>query len=192
VQGKTSVQLENTKRSLGGRIRNLRISKGLTQEDFCKKNMLRTAANLSDIEKGKTLATVDTILRICINSNISADSLLFGSAMGPIKNDSEEFARTRAAVQSTLSEYARILRAEEARLRQELNQAIEKRDSLSLLMQAASAGLFNHEKGDLYSVTRNLSVVKGYIEFLEKDLDDIRSRSKRLEQDKKTLLLTFG
>jgi len=78
------VKLEAIQARIGEIIRKLRTDKGLTQDEFCKKNSLKTAANLSAIEKGKTAVTLETLLSICHYSQISADSLLFGDKPGPL------------------------------------------------------------------------------------------------------------
>lgn len=62
---------------LGGRVRQLRLDKGLSLQDLCNRTAL-SKAGLWQIERGTSACGVDTLYRLCAALSVSADWLLFG------------------------------------------------------------------------------------------------------------------
>ena len=69
-------------RSIGKRIRNLRVQKEYTQAQFAE--LMDISVNfLSEIENGKKGMSQETIYRLCKYFQISADYILFGTEPAP-------------------------------------------------------------------------------------------------------------
>ncbi|MHC4475363.1 MAG: helix-turn-helix domain-containing protein [Planctomycetota bacterium] len=191
MQAKTSAELDKIKSSLGDRIRKLRSDKGLTQSAFCEKNLLKTPANLSGIEKGRTFPTLDTIIRICMHSKVSADSLLFGSPLKALKDDAETFSALHTAVERLIKQYARLLTAHEASLQNDLDIAKAKQEQMLLTLEGVRAGVVKLNQGDSGVLFTELPVVRNYIALLEKDLENVRAQAASLVKDKDFILRTL-
>ena len=71
------------------RLKLLRESKGLNQREFSKKINISPSA-YNRIEKGETKPSIDTVISICNNMNISSDRLLGLNYNNQINNDEIE------------------------------------------------------------------------------------------------------
>lgn len=70
---------EQTRRDIGDRVRELRISQRLTQAGFSE--VIDISINfLSEIENGKKGLSCETLYNICVNFPVSADYILFGKS----------------------------------------------------------------------------------------------------------------
>lgn len=67
--------MSNTAKKLGENIRRIRLSKGMTQGDLCRKLEL-DRAYMSNVESGKKNPTLSTITNIAKALGVSADELL--------------------------------------------------------------------------------------------------------------------
>ena len=192
MQEKNLLKLGYSKELLGRRMRKFRTQQGLTQAEFCTKNMLKTAANLSAIEKGRSFPTLDTIASICKHSRVSADSLLFGSAIKDLKDDTDKLEKVKGAVTHIANEYKRLLRSEEMRLQQEASEAIQKRESLRTSAQGLEAGYLKLEPSQAASLMSDLRFAKSYIESLHEELDRVKEAAKVLDADRQAVLELLG
>lgn len=188
MQEKNPLKLDYSKELLGKRLRKFRTQQGLTQAEFCKKNMLKTAANLSAIEKGRSFPTLDTIASICKNSRVSADSLLFGSAIKDLKDDTDKIEKVKVTVTHIADEYKRLLRSEEMRLQQEITTAIQKRSHLQDSWDAAKMGYLKLELAQEASLSSDLRFVKSYIESLQEEFGRVKEDTIALEVNRQELL----
>ena len=186
MQDKTSVKIDEIQAKLGKSIRKLRIDKGLTQEEFCKKNNLKTAANLSAIEKGKTAVTLETLLSICHYSKISVDSLLFGNKPEPLNVDADNYTVYSEALERTLKGYGQKLNNEISRLQEEIKISIEKRDRLNTSKQAYEGGFLKLD--DSISLYMDIKFLKEYIESLYKELEAAKGEMILFVKDRVVLL----
>ncbi len=66
--------------AIGERIKEIRISKKLTQELLAEKVNLGSAQQISDIERGLCGLSVPKLIEFCRVLEIDADYLLFGTA----------------------------------------------------------------------------------------------------------------
>lgn len=66
--------------AIGGRIKEIRLSKNMTQEVLAEKVNLGSAQQISDIERGLCGLSVAKLMEICKALEIDADYLLFGTA----------------------------------------------------------------------------------------------------------------
>lgn len=71
------VKYEIDYKSVGERIKNSRISKNITQDKLAELIDINPS-HLSNIERGKTKMSTDTLANIARSLNISIDYLLFG------------------------------------------------------------------------------------------------------------------
>lgn len=63
---------------IGERIKNLRNDKGLSREKFAEIAKL-SPRFLSDIESGKKSMSIESLMKICLAFNVSADYIVFGN-----------------------------------------------------------------------------------------------------------------
>ena len=73
-QGYTSC-VDNSAKKLGDNIKRIRLAKGMTQGDLCRKLEV-DRAYMSNIESGKKNPTLSTITNIAKALNVSVDELL--------------------------------------------------------------------------------------------------------------------
>ena len=184
------MKIDNIKKKIGLNIRNLRNDKGLTQENFCSQNDLKTPGNLSAIEKGRTLPTLETIVNICKHNQISADSLLFGSAIKSLQDDTDKYNEAKNAAVSLVGLCREILRGEESRLHYEIKGAIEKRESLETILQGSRAG-YKLTRAQIAESQADLSFVYFHIKYLQKDLAEIKEKIVKADKESESLLSIF-
>lgn len=67
--------MSNSAKKLGQNIRRIRLAKGMTQGDLCRKLEV-DCAYMSNIESGKKNPTLSTIERIAKALSVSVDELL--------------------------------------------------------------------------------------------------------------------
>ena len=186
------MKLEFSKQGIGERIRKLRSDKGLTQIEFCEKNSLKTAGNLSAIEKGRAFPTLDAILNICEHSGVSSDFLLFGKPDEKYIDNIVKFQNAQNALKQVLDRYRSILRSDKIRLEFELEAAQNELKVLDTNRQAYESGYykFNKEDGalDLY---RNLKHTNWLVNTLRDDINKINQHETTLDSDLKVLTETF-
>ena len=65
-------------KDMGERVRNVRRSQGLTQEELAEKAGL-SASFLGHIERGSRVASLDTLISLCNTLEVSPDYLLSAS-----------------------------------------------------------------------------------------------------------------
>jgi transcriptional regulator with XRE-family HTH domain len=163
------------------------MQQGLTQKQFCKKNLLKTPATLSSIEKGRSFPTVDTIVSICKNSNVSADSLLFGSAIKNLKDGTDKLKTIKRVVTGTIMDHNRLLKGEEMRLQTEIAKFMDKRDALLGSLEAQKAGRLKLEPGQAEIIEHDLKFDIDFLAFLETQLHIAQKDTKTFEQDAQVL-----
>ena len=73
---------EKVRFEIGDRLRDFRLSKGLTQQQFSERYDL-SETTISLIENGKGVLSTETLYRICSEHEISSDFILFGSDCEP-------------------------------------------------------------------------------------------------------------
>ena len=66
--------------AIGERIKEIRLSKNMTQEVLAEKVNLGSAQQISDIERGLCGLSVTKLMEFCKALEIDADYLLFGTA----------------------------------------------------------------------------------------------------------------
>jgi len=69
------------KKEIGQRLKKCRVECGLTQQNLSEKIGLQTKS-YANIEAGRTLFSVETLISLANTLNISADYILFGYASG--------------------------------------------------------------------------------------------------------------
>ena len=100
------------KKRLGSRIRLLRTSRGMTQEELGSR-IDRTPEAISNIERGEVLPQLETLSRISVALGVPVSELLLGvgAVDGPPKDENE-----REKLDRDLMELARKLSNEDVRL----------------------------------------------------------------------------
>ena len=71
---------DNNNIAMGERIKEIRLTKNLTQEVLAEKVNLGSAQQISDIERGLCGLSVPKLIEFCKVLEIDADYLLFGTA----------------------------------------------------------------------------------------------------------------
>ena len=80
---------------LGQRIRAIRTKKGITQMELAER-IDRSAAYMSYVETAYKYCSLDTLVRVANELNVSTDDLLVDSLTNTIKVSNHEFADTLA------------------------------------------------------------------------------------------------
>ena len=73
---------ENLKRTIGARLKVARTAKGLTQEKLAE-SIGKTEETVSNIERGKSLPSIETMLDICMALGLELGDL-FAQAARPV------------------------------------------------------------------------------------------------------------
>jgi len=81
--------MENMKRSIGLRIKSLRMAKGITQEAFAEKCDISSRA-VSNIERGKNFPSFDTLATIAGILECSLSDILDTPAGGNMRRAAQE------------------------------------------------------------------------------------------------------
>jgi len=184
--------LEFNKKDIGNRIRKLRADKGLTQEEFCKKNNLKTAGNLSAIEKGRAYPTIDTILYICKFSGVSSDFLLFGKPDERYIEHKEKHQKAQNTLKQVLEHYRSMIQSAEFRLKAEIESEEMELKSLEISWEAYKAGHFKFDQADgPNQLHQRMKSNKFIIDTQQRELQRIEQLSATLDSDLKSIEETF-
>ncbi len=81
-RNQTSGMSENLKRTIGARLKVARTARGLTQERLAE-NIGKTEETVSNIERGKSLPSIETMLDICSVLGLELGEL-FAQAARPV------------------------------------------------------------------------------------------------------------
>ncbi|MBW8017135.1 MAG: helix-turn-helix domain-containing protein [Planctomycetes bacterium] len=172
---------------IGKAIRKLRLEQGLTQDEFCKKNSLKTPTTLSAIEKGRVIPTTNTIINICKNSNISSDALLFGSAIKALGDDVEKLNKIKRALKNVLFSHGSLLMQEEMKQQTEITKVMEKRDKLLESLEAHKSGRLKLKPDQLEIIEHDLKFERDRLEFLQRLLDTAKNDAMKYKETEKVL-----
>ncbi|MCK5617237.1 helix-turn-helix transcriptional regulator [Candidatus Pacearchaeota archaeon] len=187
MQKKSLIKSEFIRISLGRNIHKFRKQQGLTQKEFCEKNFLKTPATLSSIEKGRSSPTIETIFNICKHSNVSADSLLFGSKIESLKDDTYKLEKLKRAVKNTTIRHMSLLTHEEMRLQEDISKVMQKRDNLLESLEAQKTGSLTLKPDQVEIMEHDLKFDRDRLEFLQRLLETAKNETKAYEKDEKIL-----
>jgi len=178
VSTKNSNNIEDFRKRLGLCIRSLRESLGLSQGEFCDKYGLKTPANLSSIENGKSLVTLDALVRICNGCGISADSLIYQT----------ERSERETAIRRVVAKYAHFLDTEEKKLVGDLDELTRRKNENDAEVQALKSGLLHTDPLRASIIMNSTAAISWLISSTETELNRFSTLIAELKTDTEAIL----